>query len=89
LEGTGPEDTFDGDYGRLLERAYEKSVTVLASPAGLADFSERRDGVEVLASPNGVKDFSAVAGSDSVEVLASPRGVEYFYTLVGSALRAA
>lgn len=31
-EGIGPEDTFDGDYGRLLARAYEKSVKVLASP---------------------------------------------------------
>ena len=26
FEDTTPEDTFDGDYGRLLERAYEKSV---------------------------------------------------------------
>ncbi|MCU1381814.1 MAG: hypothetical protein JWL71_511 [Acidobacteria bacterium] len=25
-EGIGPEDTFDGDYGRLLDRAYEISV---------------------------------------------------------------
>ena len=33
-EGIGPEDTFDGDYGRLLERAYRKSVKVLASPTG-------------------------------------------------------
>lgn len=24
LEDMGPEDTFDGDYGRLLERAYVK-----------------------------------------------------------------
>ncbi len=31
LEDIGPEDTFDGDYGRLLERAYVKGV---ASPAG-------------------------------------------------------
>jgi len=30
-EGMGPEDTFDGDYGRLLERAYEKGVKVVAS----------------------------------------------------------
>ena len=30
----GPEDTFDGDYGRLLDRAYERSVKVLASPTG-------------------------------------------------------
>ena len=34
FEDTGPEDTFDGDYGRLLDRAYEKSVKVLASPTG-------------------------------------------------------
>lgn len=33
-EDIGPEDTFDGDYGRLLDRAYEKSVKVLASPPG-------------------------------------------------------
>jgi len=32
FEDTTPEDTFDADYGRLLERAYEKSVKVLASP---------------------------------------------------------
>ena len=32
-ENIGPEDTFDGDYGRLLERA-SKRVKVLASPAG-------------------------------------------------------
>ena len=31
-EGIGPEDTFDGDYGRLLDRAYGKGVT---SPRGL------------------------------------------------------
>lgn len=36
FEDTTPEDTFDGDYGRLLERAYEKSVKVLASPTGTA-----------------------------------------------------
>ena len=30
-EDIDPENTFDGDYGRLLERAYEKSVKVLAS----------------------------------------------------------
>lgn len=35
-EHIGPEDTFDGDYGRLLARAYEKSVKVLASPTGTA-----------------------------------------------------
>ena len=34
FEDTTPEDTFDGDYGRLLARAYEKSVKVLASPTG-------------------------------------------------------
>lgn len=33
-ENIDPEDTFDGDYGRLLDRAYEKSVKVLASPPG-------------------------------------------------------
>ena len=39
-EGIGPEDTFDGDYGRLLERAYEraratrKDVKVGTSPTG-------------------------------------------------------
>ena len=33
-EDIDPEDTFDGDYGRLLDRAYEKSVKVLASPTG-------------------------------------------------------
>jgi len=32
-EHIGPEDTFDGDYGRLLERAYVKGVT---SPTGSA-----------------------------------------------------
>jgi len=31
-EDIGPEDTFDGDYGRLPERAYEGSVKVVASP---------------------------------------------------------
>ena len=30
-EGIGPEDTFDGDYGRLLDRVCVKRV---ASPAG-------------------------------------------------------
>lgn len=40
LEDTGPEDTFDGDYERVLERAYAKSVRVkdvegLASPPGI------------------------------------------------------
>lgn len=35
-ENIGPEDTFDRDYGRVLERAYEKSVKVLASPTGTA-----------------------------------------------------
>ena len=34
FEDTTPEDTNDGDYGRLLERAYENSVKVLASPTG-------------------------------------------------------
>lgn len=34
FEDTSPEDTFDGDYGRVLERAYKKSVEVLASPTG-------------------------------------------------------
>jgi len=38
FEDTTPEDTFDGDYGRLLERAYEKSVKVLASPKGIEYF---------------------------------------------------
>ncbi|MGH9140611.1 MAG: hypothetical protein ACRD2I_05660 [Vicinamibacterales bacterium] len=33
-EFTEREDTFDGDYGRLLEGAYESSVKVLASPTG-------------------------------------------------------
>ena len=33
-ENIGPEDTFDGDYGRMLDRAYQKSVKVLASPTG-------------------------------------------------------
>ena len=37
-EDIGPEDTFDGDYGRLLDRAYAgrngKDVKVLASPSG-------------------------------------------------------
>jgi len=31
-EPVNPEDTFDGDSGRLLDRAYESSVRVLASP---------------------------------------------------------
>ena len=39
-EDIGPEDTFDGDYGRLLDRAYEKSVKVLASPSRRAPFRE-------------------------------------------------
>ena len=33
-EHIGPEDTFEGDYGRLLEQAYRKGVKVLASPTG-------------------------------------------------------
>ena len=33
-EDIGPEETFEGDYGRLLDRAYEKGVKVLASPTG-------------------------------------------------------
>jgi hypothetical protein len=37
LEGTSAEDTLDGDYGRLLDRAYERCVKVLASPAGARD----------------------------------------------------
>jgi hypothetical protein len=37
-EDIGPEDTFDGDYGRLLDRAYEKLMKVLASPTGIAPF---------------------------------------------------
>jgi len=32
-EGIGPEDTFDGDYGRLLDRVYAKGDT---SPVGVA-----------------------------------------------------
>lgn len=32
FEDTGLEDTFDGDYGRVLDRAYRKSVEVLADP---------------------------------------------------------
>jgi hypothetical protein len=31
-EDIGPDDTFDADYGRVLERAYAKNVKVLASP---------------------------------------------------------
>lgn len=34
-EGIGPEDTFDGDYGRLLEQMYVKGV---ASPTGFDPF---------------------------------------------------
>ena len=34
FEDTNPEDSFDGDYGRLVDRAYEKCVKVLASPGG-------------------------------------------------------
>ena len=33
LENIGPEDTFDGDYGRLLERAQNSGKRV-ASPTG-------------------------------------------------------
>ena len=33
-EGIGPEDTFDGDYGRLLEQAHRPVGKVLASPPG-------------------------------------------------------
>jgi len=43
-EDIGPEDTFDRDYGRLLDRAYVKGVT---SPAGIdtlgTTFDLRRD----------------------------------------------
>ena len=35
-EPIDPEDTFDGDYGRLLDRAYQSSVKVLASPGDLS-----------------------------------------------------
>ncbi len=34
-EDIGPEDTFDGDYGRLRDRAYERSVKILALPTAL------------------------------------------------------
>ena len=34
-----PEDTFDGDYGRLLERAYDGKG--LASPRGILPFTMR------------------------------------------------
>ena len=37
FENTSPEDTFDADYGRLLERAYGKGV---ASPTGVRDTYE-------------------------------------------------
>ena len=33
-EGIRPEDTLDGDYGRLLDRAYERHVKVGTSPTG-------------------------------------------------------
>ena len=33
-ENIGDDETFDGDYGRVLERAYEKRAKVLASPTG-------------------------------------------------------
>ncbi len=33
-EDIGPEDTGDGDYGRLLERVYRSDALGLASPAG-------------------------------------------------------
>jgi hypothetical protein len=35
-EHIGSEDTFDGDYGRLLDRA-AKHGKVVASPAGTSD----------------------------------------------------
>lgn len=37
-EDIGPEDTFDGDYGRLLDRAYAttKDVKGVTSPRGIA-----------------------------------------------------
>ena len=38
FEDTTPEDSMDGDYGRLLERAYETCVKIVASPAGVEDF---------------------------------------------------
>jgi hypothetical protein len=34
VEHIGPTDVPEYDYGRVLERAYQKSVKVLASPAG-------------------------------------------------------
>ena len=34
-EDIGPEDTFDGDYGRLLERAYEKKRERVGVPNGI------------------------------------------------------
>ena len=36
-EGPTRFDTNDGDYGLLLERAYQKSVKVLASPTGTVE----------------------------------------------------
>ena len=41
-EGIGPEDTFDGDYGRLLERAYtrlKRDGKLVASPTGFEPVS--------------------------------------------------
>jgi site-specific DNA recombinase len=51
-EHLGPEDTFDGDYGRLLERAtapFIKFGKGVASPAGITPFTDGKG----VASPTG------------------------------------
>jgi DNA invertase Pin-like site-specific DNA recombinase len=55
LEDTTPEDTFDGDYGRVLDRAYEKSVKASAAAPERASSTGRdaSKSVEVMASPWG------------------------------------
>ena len=40
IEHIGPEDTFDGDYGRLLEAAQNRGKG-LASPRGILPFTMR------------------------------------------------
>lgn len=36
-EHIGPEDTFEGDYGRLLDRFHKNNAEGMASPTGTAD----------------------------------------------------
>ena len=62
FEDMSPEDTFDGDYGRLLERAHQKREKVVASPDGSAHFDGEK-GEKVVASPKGSADLFRLVGS--------------------------